>query len=347
MNEALALIGYAFGIGVIGAHGLRRATWPERVPRLGVAAWQALSLSVLMALLLAGLAVTVPAVQIGTGLADLLHACVLALRAQYATPGGAVLHITGAVATSALATRTAYMLVTGMARARRERGVHLAGLRLAARPAPNLKALILDHPGTAAYCLPGKGGTVVLTSAAVAVLDGEELAAVLAHERAHLRGRHHLVLALSAALARAVPFLPVFRWAGVEQARLLEMVADDTAARCGSTAAVARALVSLAEGAVPSPRAQPGQAVGSRQVKVPVTLGAAEVAALTRVQRLVDPDQRVGVMGRVVIASSLLVAFAAPVVIAVGPAAAAARGSHCSISTDSASSSVKGVGRAH
>ena len=41
----------------------------------------------------------------------------------------------------------------------------------------------------AAYCVPGRPATIVLTSGALAVLDPAQLTAVLAHERAHLAGR--------------------------------------------------------------------------------------------------------------------------------------------------------------
>ena len=92
----------------------------------------------------------------------------------------------------------------------------------------------MEHPAAVAYCLPGRVGTIVLTTAALAALDDAELAAVLAHERAHLRGRHHLVLAAASALAQTLPFLPGLCTAQTELARLLEMIADDKAADRGA-----------------------------------------------------------------------------------------------------------------
>jgi Zn-dependent protease with chaperone function len=47
------------------------------------------------------------------------------------------------------------------------------------------------------YCVPGRLPTIVVTTGALAVLEPEQLAAVLAHERAHLAGRHHLLLAVT------------------------------------------------------------------------------------------------------------------------------------------------------
>ncbi len=57
-----------------------------------------------------------------------------------------------------------------------------------------------------------------------------QLAAVLAHERAHQAGRHHLLLSLAAVPAAAFPRVPAFRMARDEVARLSELAADDAAA---------------------------------------------------------------------------------------------------------------------
>jgi Zn-dependent protease with chaperone function len=67
---------------------------------------------------------------------------------------------------------------------------------------------VIDHEAPAVYCLPGRHGRVVVATAALRALDDERLAAVLAHERAHLRQRHHLLRATAEALAVALPFVP-------------------------------------------------------------------------------------------------------------------------------------------
>lgn len=319
MSDAIALLAFAVGAGTAGAALLRRARWPARAPRLGVAAWQALSGAVLSALLLAGVSLAVPASVVSSSLADLLHACVMALRARYATPGGAVLASVGAAAALLLAARTGYLVTAGLARARRARAEHLAGLRLAARRDAELDALVVEHEAAAAYCLPGRGATVVLTSAAVQALDDGELAAVLAHERAHLRGRHHLVAAGAQALAGAVPFLPVFGWAREEQARLLEMIADDAAVDGGSRLLVARALLHLAEGSVPA-----------------AALGAADLAAVARIQRLLDPIPRLGGGRRLVVSVAIVATALAPLLIAALPALTLAWTTYCPVALPAA-----------
>ena len=90
-------------------------------------------------------------------------------------------------------------------------------------------ALVVDHPAAAAYCLPGLRSAIVISAGTLDLLDADELAAVLAHERAHLRERHDLVLLPFLALLRA------FRWAGIARQAyravglLVEMHADDRA----------------------------------------------------------------------------------------------------------------------
>ena len=66
-------------------------------------------------------------------------------------------------------------------------------------------ALVVDHPAAAAYCVPGLRSAIVISAGTLELLDAAELAAVLAHERAHLRERHDLVLLPFIALLRAFP----------------------------------------------------------------------------------------------------------------------------------------------
>ena len=95
MIIAMILLCCAGLLAVVGTRILVRADWPDRAPRLGIIAWQSLSAAVLGAVVLAGFALAVPTIPVSAGLADLLRACVMALRAQYATPGGAAAAATG------------------------------------------------------------------------------------------------------------------------------------------------------------------------------------------------------------------------------------------------------------
>src|SRR5206468_10144529 len=96
------------------------------------------------------------------------------------------------------AVAVAAWLMLAMARAwragARRRRVHVQTLDLAGRPAPALGATIVEHPQPAAYVVAGRRRRVVVTTGALDRLAPDELAAVLAHERAHANGRHDLII---------------------------------------------------------------------------------------------------------------------------------------------------------
>jgi len=76
---------------------------------------------------------------------------------------------------------------------------------------------------------------------------------------ANLSQRHHLVLAWAAGLARAFPRVRLFGQARSESQRLVELLADDVAARSVDRLTLAEALLALASG---TPR-QPVMALGA------------------------------------------------------------------------------------
>ena len=110
---------------------------------------------------------------------------------------------------------------------------------------------VLAHPTPTAYCLPGLRRRVVLTEGTLAALPPEELAAVMAHERAHLRARHDLVLELFTVLHRAVPARLRSAAALREVHLLIEVLADRAARRAAGPVPLARALAALASGSHP------------------------------------------------------------------------------------------------
>jgi Zn-dependent protease with chaperone function len=172
--------------------------------------------------------------------------------------------------TVTLVARVGRSLLRARASSRRHsRSAHIIGRRIA-----GVDGLVLDAPQKMAYCLGGRPATIVITTAAIATLEPPHLDAVLAHERAHLAGRHHLLLAATRALAASLPRVRLFTVAETEIAGLLEMCADDTAARRHGTGALLAAILALA-GADPIPSA---------------ALGANTVGVCARVTRLSDPD---------------------------------------------------------
>ena len=107
------------------------------------------------------------------------------------------------------------------------------------------RVLPSQHPGV--YCLPGAGSRLVLTEATLASLPKDQLAAVVAHEEAHLRERHDLILEFFTVLHTSTPALLRTDAALAEVALLVEVLADRAAREQVGDVALGRAIVSLAE----------------------------------------------------------------------------------------------------
>ncbi|MFF5211638.1 M56 family metallopeptidase [Streptosporangium sp. NPDC000396] len=178
---------------------------------------------------------------------------------------------------TALAVLIVVLLTAGVQtfRARRRHRILLA---LVAREDPVVPGVrVVDHPGAAAYCVPGLRSQVVVSAGALKLLSPAELTAVLAHETAHVRERHDLVLLPFAALRRALPWSRMVERVQSEVSLLVEMAADDVARRYCSPRRLATALLRFGTaGAVPAPHGALGASNSSD-------------AVMARVERLVTP----------------------------------------------------------
>src|SRR5579859_8132595 len=173
---------------------LATARWPRRAPAAAILLWQALGL--------------------GWGLAAVGALAALAARPEHTgVAGGVFAFATSAVTRPgeqttlmetfrlvalglavALLTLLCWVLAAACAAVVRTRRRQRALLALLARGDPKVPgALVVDHPTAAAYCLPGLRSRIVVSAGTLDLLDQAELAALLAHERAHLRERHDLV----------------------------------------------------------------------------------------------------------------------------------------------------------
>ena len=161
-----------------------------------------------------------------------------------------------------LAVRLAYSLLVTFGAARLRRRSHAGRLRMLARPDADLGVLVLDHPEPACYCLPGRGGGIVITSGALHRLSERQLQAVLHHERAHLAARHHVVVALAVAMRRTIPRVRLLAYAERETRRLVELIADDAAARHSGAPTVAAALAVIGVGRLGGASALDGPTAG-------------------------------------------------------------------------------------
>jgi Zn-dependent protease with chaperone function len=300
---AVVLVAYAVCVGTLGARMLGGAKWTARAPLLAMVTYLAAGWSVVAALGLAGLTLAVHTTALGGGLSHLIGACVLRLRATYATPGGAIVAGLGLTLAGAVVARTALTATTHLRAAGRQALQHAQTARLVGRPEPALGATLVDHPQPAAYCVAGRDPTVVLTTGAVQALDADQLAAVLAHERAHLTGRHHRLIAMARIGRQVLPFMPLMRDADAQVARLAEMHADDAATRTCEPAPLATALVILATGASPAP-----------------ALAAAATDAVQRIQRMLGPAEPLGRTRRRLLRTTAAALALAPVLLALAPA---------------------------
>lgn len=160
-------------------------------------------------------------------------------------------------------------------------------------------AQVLEHDVPVAYCVPGmQGSRVVVSAGALQRLSDVEVEAVLAHERAHLRARHDLVLEAFSVLHRAFP-----RWVSSEAALgevqlLAEVLADRAATRVSGPVPLARALVTLAEGRAPR-----------------AAMGAAGAALVERVRLLDDRDHPAQAVLLIVLAAAVIAVPTAFVVV--------------------------------
>lgn len=151
--------------------------------------------------------------------------------------------VLGSVLVIALAIRLAVVAVRGYRSRAQRRSEHLRVLRLAARRDNGSPATLwLAHDQPLAFSMAGHPGVVVATEGLNKHLPAESVAAVLTHEHAHLRGRHHLLVAITEALHTVLPFVPLFRQAPAAMRELVELAADVAAVRAHGAAAVRAAL---------------------------------------------------------------------------------------------------------
>jgi len=291
---------------------LAAARWPRRSPAAAIMLWQALGLGWGLAAIgaLAGLG----AADARSGVAKGVFALVSRLLSgRQATPGSRRLlagilglRLLALVAGLVLLLLLCWVTVAAFAAVLRARRRQRLLLSLLAHGDPKVPgALVVDHPAATAYCVPGLRSRIVISAGALDLLDQAELAAVLAHERAHLRERHDLVLLPFTALLRAFAWSAVAREAHAAVALLVEMLADDRALRHRPARELATALLRVgAAGGAHAPAGALAAAAGGVD---------GQVAA--RVSRLLRPAPRLPrpALALVIVAAAATVAIPAAV----------------------------------
>ncbi|MEU4636194.1 M56 family metallopeptidase [Micromonospora chalcea] len=293
MSLALALVTGAAMVAWCGPAALRLCFRHVADPVAMLLGWLGLIVAVFATFVLATVMLLAPGSTRQWALHDLARICWHWAQPSRPPAVDEIVGATGALLLLAVLARFTATCTRRALRARRARRAHADLLTLASDPSERGEAAVLwiPHPTPMAYSLGGSGGLTVLASAA-GDLPAEQLAAVLSHERAHLRERHHLLVAAVEGLAAAVPWLPLTRQAPAAVRLLVELRADAAAVReCGPTA-VRDALLTFA-GAPHPPSA--------------LSMAGADVAI--RLQRLQGrrPHRR-NLLARAVLASTTLAA---------------------------------------
>jgi len=267
---------------------LSRGRWVLRAPRLAIWLWQALSAAWLVSLMVLGLTLA----------ERLLERLAWPQDQPPVTTRELALFVVGLGLACAIIARTGYVISRELAWSRRERRSHLLALRLAGQPADGLDATVVDHDIPAVYSLPAPDArhAVIVSTGALRLLTDEELAAVVAHERGHLRHHDHLVTAIAGALQLAFPRVPLLRNARHEIEILTEMAADDHARHEHSSDALAAALLALATARTPQH-----------------ALGAAEHSVTDRLRRMLTSTKPLPKLTRISALATAATALTLPV----------------------------------
>jgi Zn-dependent protease with chaperone function len=303
MGVAICLLLYSFAVVVIVPGLLVRLTRSGAAPWLAIAAWLTAIVGVLASWLVAAGFLVLALPQNRDQPARIASTCLAAMRQVAAGGSGPLLQATLFALTAAAAGAVVILgwrLSRSVWRARELTHQHAADARIIGRRVAGLDAIVVDAPERVAYSVAGRPDTIVVTSAALDMLDERHLDAVLAHERAHLTGHHHLMLAFTRGLAATLPRVGLFTTGAREIARLTEMAADDAAARRHGPHTVLGALLALS-------------------AQAPIPSGAAAAAGtdvLVRAQRLAAPAVTGWRTPLMLGATTLLVALA-PLVVGV------------------------------
>jgi Zn-dependent protease with chaperone function len=283
---------------------LPHARWAYRAPQLGLAAWYAVLTATSLAVLAAVVSLSVGAPLLRSAVSAWAARCVHSLHGAHGLAGQIV--AAAVLAGAALLALRAMLLAGRLAQAitarRRE---HTDMIAIVGTRSPHLDATVVDSPLPVAYLVPGRPARIVISTGTMATLTPAQLAAVLAHERAHAAGRHHQLADTARLLVAAFPRTAIFTAARDQIDRLIELRADDVAAAGGHRRLdLARALVTMAE------------AAHAHRYQVPAgAVAATSGNATERVRRLLDPPTPLSVTARAAVWATLAGVAAAPLLV--------------------------------
>ncbi|MGA5820937.1 M56 family metallopeptidase [Kitasatospora sp. NPDC094028] len=252
MTALISLLLLGLLLSTVAPRLLARARWVEREPVLALLVWQCLVVAVLLCcalgLVLAASA-ALPALRtlVFTGAP---HGVEAAYGLQNAEGWGRLC----AAVLAAGGVRTVFALTREIRAAKALRDRRHAELSSWAPELPESIAtarsrrerlVVLENVRPEAWSLPGPDSRLVVTTGALQQLTDRELAAVLSHERGHVRARHDWLKQFAQALVSGFPGIGVFRAFRDQVEELVELAADDRAARRHGRHTTALALAEL------------------------------------------------------------------------------------------------------
>ena len=248
ISVVVGLLLYSMAMLVAAPPLLRALTSSGNAPRLGVVTWLSAIGTVVGSWLATAVMVIVEVISHWTHPRTVAASCLARLQRTISGDAGIAPQITLVVIAAAF---TVAVAIIGMRLAAAVLGMraraheHARAVRLVGHHTGEANVVMVEAAKAAAYCVAGRPPAIVVTSAARAALDDRQLAAVLAHERAHLAGHHAVIVSALRALSAVFPRLSLITEGAQQVSRLLEMCADDAAARRHSSRALLSGLIAL------------------------------------------------------------------------------------------------------
>ncbi|QSE87626.1 M56 family metallopeptidase (plasmid) [Rhodococcus pseudokoreensis] len=254
MTLALILLVGAALVAVLAPSVLERMTLSAMRPSVVLASWLASMASVLFFGCSAVVILFWPEHAPAEGMIDTIVRCFSAVQHTARPWIGESLAVAGIVTVMALAARVVFFARRQSTARAQMQDFHRDVVAIVARREPDRGDVMwLDHPLPMAYSVSGRPGFVVATEGLSSSLSSVERDAVLAHERAHLSGHHHRIVSICDVLAKVFPRVPLFARAPGAVKTVIELAADQQAAKATSPAVVSSALAAVADAALPQP----------------------------------------------------------------------------------------------
>ncbi|OLZ50173.1 M56 family metallopeptidase [Amycolatopsis keratiniphila] len=236
MIPAAALLLGVLIVGWCSPPVLARFGTPQGSPAAAITWWLMTSIGLLVSTVGGVLLLALP----GHGPADQITRLIDACLSTISHDGIPSLDLVVGGTAGTLLTFALIRLLSSSIRRRRRRNQlherHLDALRLTgSRPSDRVRTLWLPHEHPIAYSLGGRRAMIVASDGLRTRLTPAELRAVLAHENAHVRSRHHLLTGCADVLGRTLHFVPLMRELPKAIGLFVELAADRTAAaECGA-----------------------------------------------------------------------------------------------------------------